>query len=192
MSDLTKLTIAETRDGLKKRDFTATEVVSAYIKAMESNRQYNAYVLETPEIALEQAKASDRRYADGTNGALEGIPLGIKDLFCTKGIRTTACSHILDGFVPQYESTVTGKLLSAGAAVMGKLSMDELAMGGSNETSYYGPAVNPWSKNEKLVAGGSSGGSAAAVAANICAGATGTDTGGSIRQPSAFCGVTGI
>lgn len=192
MSDLTKLTIAETRDGLKKRDFTATEVVSAYIKAMESNRQYNAYVLETPEIALEQAKASDRRYADGTNGALEGIPLGIKDLFCTKGIRTTACSHILDGFVPQYESTVTGKLLSAGAAVLGKLNMDEFAMGGSNETSYYGPAVNPWSKNEKLVAGGSSGGSAAAVAANICAGATGTDTGGSIRQPSAFCGVTGI
>ena len=174
MSDLTKLTIAETRDGLKKRDFTATEVVSAYIKAMESNRQYNAYVLETPEIALEQAKASDRRYADGTNGALEGIPLGIKDLFCTKGIRTTACSHILDGFVPQYESTVTGKLLSAGAAVLGKLNMDEFAMGGSNETSYYGPAVNPWSKNEKLVAGGSSGGSAAAVAANICAGATGT------------------
>ena len=159
MSDLTKLTIAETRDGLKKRDFTATEVVSAYIKAMESNRQYNAYVLETPEIALEQAKASDRRYADGTNGALEGIPLGIKDLFCTKGIRTTACSHILDGFVPQYESTVTGKLLSAGAAVLGKLNMDEFAMGGSNETSYYGPAVNPWSKNEKLVAGGSSRGS---------------------------------
>ena len=119
MSDLTKLTIAETRDGLKKRDFTATEVVSAYIKAMESNRQYKAYVLETPEIALEQANASDRRYADGTNGALEGIPLGIKDLFCTKGIRTTACSHILDGFVPQYESTVTGKLLSAGAAVLG-------------------------------------------------------------------------
>ena len=166
MSDLTKLTIAETRDGLKKRDFTATEVVSAYIKAMESNRQYNAYVLETPEIALEQAKASDRRYADGTNGALEGIPLGIKDLFCTKGIRTTACSHILDGFVPQYESTVTGKLLSAGAAVLGKLNMDEFAMGGSNETSYYGPAVNPWSKNEKLVAGGSSGGSAAACHRN--------------------------
>ena len=192
MSDLTKLTIAETRDGLKKRDFTATEVVSAYIKAMESNRQYNAYVLETPEIALEQAKASDRRYADGTNGALEGIPLGIKDLFCTKGIRTTACSHILDGFVPQYESTVTGKLLSAGAAVLGKLNMDEFAMGGSNETSYYGPAVNPWSKNEKLVAGGSSGGSAAAVASGETVWALGSDTGGSVRQPASYCGVVGL
>ena len=173
MSDLTKLTIAETLDGLKKRDFSATEVASAYIKAMEDNHQYNAYVLETPEIALEQAKISDGKYANGTNGALEGIPLGIKDLFCTKGIRTTACSHILDGFVPQYESTVTGKLLAAGASVLGKLNMDEFAMGGSNETSYYGPAVNPWSKDEKLVAGGSSGGSAAAVAANICAGQPG-------------------
>lgn len=123
---------------------------------------------------------------------MEGIPLGIKDLFCTRGIRTTACSHILDGFVPPYESTVTQKLLDAGAVFLGKLNMDEFAMGGSNETSFYGPAVNPWSKDKKLVAGGSSGGSAAAVAANICAAATGTDTGGSIRQPSAFCGVTGI
>ena len=123
---------------------------------------------------------------------MEGIPLGIKDLFCTRGIRTTACSHILDGFVPPYESTVTQKLLDAGAVFLGKLNMDEFAMGGSNETSFYGPAVNPWSKDKKLVAGGSSGGSAAAVAANICAAATGTDTGGSIRQRSAFCGVTGI
>lgn len=192
MSDLTKLTIAETLDGLKKRDFSATEVASAYIKAMEDNHQYNAYVLETPEIALEQAKISDGKYANGTNGALEGIPLGIKDLFCTKGIRTTACSHILDGFVPQYESTVTGKLLAAGASVLGKLNMDEFAMGGSNETSYYGPVVNPWKVEKKLVPGGSSGGSAAAVAANICAAATGTDTGGSIRQPAAFCGISGI
>ena len=132
------------------------------------------------------------KYKNGTNGALEGIPLGIKDLFCTRGICTTACSHILDGFVPPYESTVTQKLLDAGAVFLGKLNMDEFAMGGSNETSFYGPAVNPWSKDKKLVAGGSSGGSAAAVAANICAAATGTDTGGSIRQPSAFCGVTGI
>ena len=149
-------------------------------------------MLETPEKALEQAKAADEKYKNGTNGALEGIPLGIKDLFCTRGIRTTACSHILDGFVPPYESTVTQKLLDAGAVFLGKLNMDEFAMGGSNETSFYGPAVNPWSKDKKLVAGGSSGGSAAAVAANICAAATGTDTGGSIRQPSAFCGVTGI
>ena len=192
MTDITKLTIAETRDGLKSKQFSATEVAKAYIKSMEDNRRYNAYVLETPEVALEQAKISDTKYQNGTQGALEGIPLGIKDLFCTKGIRTTACSHILDGFVPQYESTVTSKLLEAGACVLGKLNMDEFAMGGSNETSYYGPVVNPWSKEKDLVSGGSSGGSAAAVAANMCAAATGTDTGGSIRQPSAFCGVTGI
>lgn len=192
MSDLTKLTIAEALDGLKKKEFSAVELTQAYIKEMENKRRLNAYVLETPEIALAQAMVSDEKYANGTNGALEGIPLGIKDLFCTKDIRTTACSHILDGFEPQYESTVTSKLLNAGASVLGKLNMDEFAMGGSNETSYYGSAVNPWSKDKDLVAGGSSGGSAAAVAAGMCAGATGTDTGGSIRQPSAFCGVTGI
>ena len=192
MSDLTKLTIAEALDGLKKKEFSAVEMTQAYIKEMENKRRLNAYVLETPEIALAQARVSDEKYANGTNGALEGIPLGIKDLFCTKDIRTTACSHILDGFEPQYESTVTSKLLNAGASVLGKLNMDEFAMGGSNETSYYGPVVNPWSKDKDLVAGGSSGGSAAAVAAGMCAGATGTDTGGSIRQPSAFCGVTGI
>lgn len=192
MTDITKLTIAETREGLKSKQFSATEVAKAYIKSMEDNRRYNAYVLETPDVALEQAKISEAKYQNGTQGALEGIPLGIKDLFCTKGIRTTACSHILEGFVPQYESTVTSKLLEAGACVLGKLNMDEFAMGGSNETSYFGPVVNPWSKDKDLVAGGSSGGSAAAVAANMCAAATGTDTGGSIRQPSAFCGVTGI
>lgn len=192
MSELTKLTIAEALKGLKSKKFSAVELTTEYVKAMEANRGYNAYVLETADQALAQAKISDEKYAKGTNGTLEGIPLGIKDLFCTKGIRTTACSHILDGFVPQYESTVTQNLLNAGASFLGKLNLDEFAMGGSNETSYYGPVVNPWSKNEKLVAGGSSGGSAAAVAANLCAGATGTDTGGSIRQPSAFCGVTGI
>ncbi len=192
MTDITKLTIAETLEGLKSKQFSATEVAKAYIQSMEDNRRYNAYVLETPEIALEQAKISEAKYQNGTQGALEGIPLGIKDLFCTKGIRTTACSHILEGFVPQYESTVTSKLLEAGACVLGKLNMDEFAMGGSNETSYFGPVINPWSKDKDLVAGGSSGGSAAAVAANMCAAATGTDTGGSIRQPSAFCGVTGI
>ena len=192
MTDLTKLTITEALKGLKEKKFSAIELTKEYLNKMESCRELNAYVLETPEKALEQAKAADEKYKNGTNGALEGIPLGIKDLFCTRGIRTTACSHILDGFVPPYESTVTQKLLDAGAVFLGKLNMDEFAMGGSNETSFYGPAVNPWSKDNKLVAGGSSGGSAAAVAANICAAATGTDTGGSIRQPSAFCGVTGI
>ncbi len=192
MTDLTKLTITEALKGLKEKKFSAIELTKEYLNKMESCRELNAYVLETPEKALEQAKAADEKYKNGTNGALEGIPLGIKDLFCTRGIRTTACSHILDGFVPPYESTVTQKLLDAGAVFLGKLNMDEFAMGGSNETSFYGPAVNPWSKDKKLVAGGSSGGSAAAVAANICAAATGTDTGGSIRQPSAFCGVTGI
>ena len=191
MTDLTKLTITEALKGLKEKKFSAVELTKEYLNKMESCRELNAYVLETPEKALEQAKAADEKYKNGTNGALEGIPLGIKDLFCTRGIRTTACSHILDGFVPPYESTVTQKLLDAGAVFLGKLNMDEFAMGGSNETSFYGPAVNPWSKDKKLVAGGSSGGSAAAVAANICAAATGTDT-GSIRQPSAFCGVTGI
>lgn len=192
MTDLTKLTITEALKGLKEKKFSAVELTKEYLNKMESCRELNAYVQETPEKALEQAKAADEKYKNGTNGALEGIPLGIKDLFCTRGIRTTACSHILDGFVPPYESTVTQKLLDAGAVFLGKLNMDEFAMGGSNETSFYGPAVNPWSKDKKLVAGGSSGGSAAAVAANICAAATGTDTGGSIRQPSAFCGVTGI
>lgn len=192
MTDLTKLTITEALKGLKEKKFSAVELTKEYLNKMESCRELNAYVLETPEKALEQAKVADEKYKNGTNGALEGIPLGIKDLFCTRGIRTTACSHILDGFVPPYESTVTQKLLDAGAVFLGKLNMDEFAMGGSNETSFYGPAVNPWSKDKKLVAGGSSGGSAAAVAANICAAATGTDTGGSIRQPSAFCGVTGI
>ena len=192
MTDLTKLTITEALKGLKEKKFSAVELTKEYLNKMESSRELNAYVLETPEKALEQAKAADEKYKNGTNGALEGIPLGIKDLFCTRGICTTACSHILDGFVPPYESTVTQKLLDAGAVFLGKLNMDEFAMGGSNETSFYGPAVNPWSKDKKLVAGGSSGGSAAAVAANICAAATGTDTGGSTRQPSAFCGVTGI
>ena len=195
MTDLTKLTIAQALDGLKKKEFSAVELTKDYISQMEKNKYTNAYVLETPEVALKQAEISDKKYADNTAGSLEGIPMGIKDLFCTKGIRTTACSHILDGFVPQYESTVTQKLLDAGISVLGKLNMDEFAMGGSNETSYYGPVVNPWkAKNSSadLVPGGSSGGSAAAVAAQMCAGATATDTGGSIRQPSAFCGVTGI
>ncbi len=192
MSDLTKLTIKEAVEGLKTKQFSAVELTNAYIKQMEECRKYNAYIIETPELALEQAKTADEHYAKGTNRMLEGIPLGIKDLFCTKGVRTTACSHILDGFVPQYESTVTQNLLDNGAVFLGKLNMDEFAMGSSTETSYYKPTVNPYSKDKALVPGGSSGGSAAAVAADMCAAATGTDTGGSIRQPASFCGITGI
>lgn len=195
MSDLVKLTIVEAKKALDKKEISATELTQAYIKEMQDKRNLNAYVEECADKALEQAKASDAKYAAGEAGALEGIPLGIKDLFCTKGIKTTACSHILDGFVPQYESSVTANLLRDGAVFLGKLNMDEFAMGGSNETSYYGPVINPWKakdSNADLVAGGSSGGSAAAVAAGMCAAATGTDTGGSIRQPAAFCGVTGL
>ena len=195
MSDLVKLTIVEAKKALDKKEISATELTQAYIKEMQNKRNLNAYVEECADKALEQAKASDAKYAAGEAGALEGIPLGIKDLFCTKGIKTTACSHILDGFVPQYESSVTANLLRDGAVFLGKLNMDEFAMGGSNETSYYGPVINPWKAKDSdadLVAGGSSGGSAAAVAAGMCAAATGTDTGGSIRQPAAFCGVTGL
>lgn len=192
MSKLNTLTVHETLDGLNKKEFSAVELAEEYIKEAEAARRLNAYVLETPEAALSKAAESDQRYAAGNPRPLEGIPLAIKDLFCTEGIRTTACSHILDGFIPPYESTVTARLFDAGASCLGKLNMDEFAMGGSNETSYYGPVINPWKAEKKLVPGGSSGGSAAAVAANICAAATGTDTGGSIRQPAAFCGVSGI
>lgn len=192
MTDITKLTISETLTALRNREFSAVELTASYIKNMENGRHYNAYITECTDIAIQQASIADKNYQNGTNRSLEGIPLGIKDLFCTKGIRTTAASHILEDFVPPYESTVTDNLLQDGAVFLGKLNMDEFAMGGSNETSYFGPVINPWSKDVKLVAGGSSGGSAAAVAACLCAGATGTDTGGSIRQPAAFCGCTGI
>lgn len=192
MSDITKLTISETLKALKNKDFSALELTTAYLKNMEENRRYNAYITECGDKAIEQAKVADKNYQSGNNRMLEGIPLGIKDLFCTKDIRTTAASHILDNFVPPYESTVTQNLLNDGAVFLGKLNLDEFAMGGSNETSYFGPVINPWSKDKDLVPGGSSGGSAAAVAANLCAAATGTDTGGSIREPAAFCGCTGI
>lgn len=192
MTELTKLTIAEALSGMKKKDFSAKELTDAYLKNMESGRKFNAYVCETPEMALQSAERSDQNYAAGMARLLEGIPLGIKDIFCTKDVPTTACSQILKNFIPPYESTVTTHLKNAGAAFLGKLNMDEFAMGGSNETSCFGPVVNPWSKNTPLVAGGSSGGSAAAVCAEMCAAATGTDTGGSIRQPAAFCGITGI
>lgn len=195
MTDLTTLTLAEARDALKAKTFTAVELTDAYIAAMEKARVLNAYVAETPEQAREMAKASDARIAAGKAGALEGIPLGIKDLYATKGVHTQACSHILDGFKPPYESTVSANLWADGAVMLGKLNMDEFAMGSSNETSHYGSVVNPWRRNGSdvnLVPGGSSGGSAAAVAARICLGATATDTGGSIRQPAAFTGTAGI
>ncbi len=196
MSELTALTIAEARDKLKAKAITATELTDAYLSAIDSaNETINAYVKVTHDQARSMAKASDERLAKGEVGALEGIPLGVKDLFATKDVHTQACSHILDGFKPEYESTVTANLWADGAVMLGKLNMDEFAMGSSNETSYYGSVKNPWranGSNADLVPGGSSGGSAAAVAAQLCAGATATDTGGSIRQPAAFTGTVGI
>ncbi|HEY4994672.1 MAG TPA: Asp-tRNA(Asn)/Glu-tRNA(Gln) amidotransferase subunit GatA [Aestuariivirga sp.] len=195
MMSLTSLTIAEARAALKAKKFSALELTSAYLDAIDKAKALNAYIVTTPEQALTMAKASDAKIGAGTAGALEGIPLGIKDLFATKGVHTQACSHILDGFKPGYESTVTQNLWDAGAVMLGKLNMDEFAMGSSNETSYYGPVTNPWRRknsNASLVPGGSSGGSATAVAAHICAAATATDTGGSIRQPAAFTGTVGI
>jgi aspartyl-tRNA(Asn)/glutamyl-tRNA(Gln) amidotransferase subunit A len=195
MTNLTALTIAEASAKLRAKEFSAVELTDAYITAVEKARSLNAFIVETPEQARAMAKASDARIAKGEAGALEGIPLGIKDLFATKGVHTQACSHVLDGFKPIYESTVTGNLFREGAVMLGKLNMDEFAMGSSNETSYYGPVTNPWRRkgsNAALVPGGSSGGSASAVAAHICAAATATDTGGSIRQPAAFTGTVGI
>ena len=195
MSDLTRLTLAAARDALKKKEISSTELTGAYLKEMEAASALNAYVTPTAEKALEMAKASDAKLARGEGGALEGIPLGIKDLFCTKDVLTTACSHILDGFHPPYESTVTANLWRDGAVMLGKLNNDEFAMGSSNETSHYGPVVNPWRRkgsDTKLVPGGSSGGSSAAVAAKLCLAATATDTGGSIRQPAAFTGTVGL
>ena len=201
MTDLTKLTLAEARAGLAAKTFTATELTKAHLDAIEkANGAINAYVLETPEVALAQAAESDKRIAARKAGALEGLPLGIKDLFCTRGVRTTACSKILDDFKPTYESTVTQNLFDAGAIMLGKLNNDEFAMGSSNETSAFGPVVSPWRRkgkdgklsDAKLVPGGSSGGSSAAVAADLCLAATATDTGGSIRQPAALTGTVGI
>ncbi|CAH1649072.1 Glutamyl-tRNA(Gln) amidotransferase subunit A [Hyphomicrobiales bacterium] len=206
MTDLTRLTLTEARDGLKAKTFSATELTKAHIAAVEKARALNAYVLETPEHALKQAAASDEKLAKGEARPLEGLPLGIKDLFATNGVRTTACSKILGNFVPAYESTVTSQLWRDGAVMLGKLNNDEFAMGSSNETSAFGNVVNPWRRKgsnvgagqggavegNHLVPGGSSGGSAAAVAADLCLAATATDTGGSIRQPAAFTGTVGI
>ncbi|MGE3935999.1 MAG: Asp-tRNA(Asn)/Glu-tRNA(Gln) amidotransferase subunit GatA [Rhodospirillaceae bacterium] len=195
MSALTDLTIADARDGLAKGDFSAREIAEAHLAAIEQARALNAYIVETPDRAIAAATASDRRRRAGEAGVLEGIPVAIKDLFCTEGVQTTAASRILDGFVPTYESTVSANMLREGAVMLGKTNLDEFAMGSSNETSFYGAVENPWRRagdNRPLVPGGSSGGSAAAVAARLCLGATGTDTGGSIRQPAAFCGIVGI
>ncbi|BDA84490.1 glutamyl-tRNA(Gln) amidotransferase subunit A [Aureimonas sp. SA4125] len=196
MTDLTALTIAEARTALAAKSASAAELTEAYLGAIDrANGQLNAYIAVTADKARAMAAASDARIARGEAGALEGIPLGIKDLFATEGVHTQAASHILDGFEPVYESTVTANLWADGAVMLGKLNMDEFAMGSSNETSYYGPVINPWRRkgsNLDLVPGGSSGGSAAAVAAHLCAGATATDTGGSIRQPAAFTGTVGI
>jgi aspartyl-tRNA(Asn)/glutamyl-tRNA(Gln) amidotransferase subunit A len=196
MADPTELSIAEAREALQRKELSATELTRAHLDAIDcANPALNAYVLPTPERALAMAKASDARLGAGQAGPLEGIPLGIKDLFATEGIRTTACSRILGGFTPTYESTVTANLWSAGAVMLGKLNNDEFAMGSSNETSYFGPVVNPWRRSgsdAKLIPGGSSGGSSAAVAARLCMGATATDTGGSIRQPAAVTGTVGI
>ncbi|MBR1223191.1 Asp-tRNA(Asn)/Glu-tRNA(Gln) amidotransferase subunit GatA [Bradyrhizobium sp. U87765 SZCCT0131] len=195
MTDLTSLSLSDARDGLQAKSFTALELTDAHIVAIEQARALNAYVLETPEQARTMARAADGRIASGQAGPLEGIPLGVKDLFATKGVRTTACSNILGNFVPPYESTVTSQLWRDGAVMLGKLNNDEFAMGSSNETSAFGAVVNPWRRegsDTRLVPGGSSGGSAAAVAANLCLGATGTDTGGSIRQPAAFTGIVGL
>ncbi|NJM30651.1 MAG: Asp-tRNA(Asn)/Glu-tRNA(Gln) amidotransferase subunit GatA, partial [Rhizobiales bacterium] len=186
MTSLTSLTLAAARDGLRKKAISAVEITDAYLKAMERARILNAYIVETPEKARAMAAASDAKLVKGEGGALEGIPLGIKDLYATEGVHTQACSHVLDGFKPTYESTVTANLWRDGAVMLGKLNMDEFAMGSSNETSYYGNVINPWKRknsNAALVPGGSSGGSASAVAAHICVAATATDTGGSIRQP---------
>lgn len=192
MTDLTKYTLDEALKGMKRGDFTSVELTQAHINACENATELNAFVTTSFEQALEEAKNSDLRRAKGEIGIIEGAPLGVKDLFCTDGVKTTAGSNILDQFEPTYESSVTANMNSQGMVMLGKLNLDEFAMGSSNETSAYGPVINPWKKEENLVPGGSSGGSAAAVAADLCLGATATDTGGSIRQPASFTGTVGI
>jgi aspartyl-tRNA(Asn)/glutamyl-tRNA(Gln) amidotransferase subunit A len=195
MSELTDFTLAEAREAVATKKVSSTELTAAFVKAVAGAKSLNAFVTETPEKAMAMAAESDARIAKGEARPLEGLPLAIKDLFCTKGVRTTAGSHILGNFIPPYESTVSQNLWDAGAVMLGKTNMDEFAMGSSNETSHYKPVANPWranNSNQTLVPGGSSGGSAASVAANLCLAATGTDTGGSIRQPAAVTGTVGI
>src|SRR5438067_4541145 len=195
MSELTGKTIAELRDGIRSGEFSAREVAEAYNAAVAGAKSLNAYTVETPDDAIAAADTADKARGNGDPPSLAGIPLGIKDLFATRGVDTTAGSRILKGFKPPYESTVTANLRKAGAGMLGKLNMDEFAMGSSNETSAYGPVISPWRRKDSnvgLTPGGSSGGSAAAVSAGLAPGATGTDTGGSIRQPAAFTGICGI
>jgi aspartyl-tRNA(Asn)/glutamyl-tRNA(Gln) amidotransferase subunit A len=195
MHDLTRLTLAGARDALRRGETSSVELTEACLAAIEAADALNAFVHKTPEIALDQARAADARIAAGAAPAMCGLPLGIKDLFCTRGVPSQAASRILENFRPEYESTVTRNLWEAGAVMLGKLNMDEFAMGSSNETSTYGNVVNPWRRGNDdtaLTPGGSSGGSAAAVAADLCLAATGTDTGGSIRQPAAFTGIVGL
>src|ERR1700759_2956407 len=195
MTEFTSMTLPQGPGGLGEKTFTPLELTDAHLKAMEAARSLNAFILETPDRARDMAKAVDAKIAKGDGGPLAGIPLGIKDLFATKGVRTTACSKILGNFVPTYESTITSQLWRDGAVMLGKLNNDEFAMGSSNETSCFGPVLNPWRRdgaNTTLVPGGSSGGSASAVAAMLCMGATATDTGGSIRHPAPFTATVGL
>ncbi len=196
MVDLTDLTVAQIRDGHRAGDFSAVEVAEAFSANVAGAKALNAFIVETPDHALAAAKQADADRAAGTLRPLSGVPIGMKDLFCTKGVQTTAASHMLEGFVPHYESTVSQKLWDAGAGMLGKLNLDQFAMGSSNETSYFGNVISPWRRsdggNAALAPGGSSGGSSAAIAARLCPAATGTDTGGSIRQPAAFTGISGI
>ena len=195
MSELNKLGLADARDLLRKGETTSQDLTGACLDAIEAAGELNAFVHKTPEIAMDRARAADKRLQAGDAPAMCGLPIGIKDLFCTKGVPSQAASHILNGFKPEYESTVSQNLADAGAVMLGKLNMDEFAMGSSNETSVYGDVVNPWRRgndDSALTPGGSSGGSATAVAADLCLAATGTDTGGSIRQPAAFTGIVGI
>ncbi len=194
MSDLRSLTLAEMRDGLRAKKFSAVELATAHVDEIEkTNGYYNSFITITRDVATTMAKAADAKIASGKAGLIEGVPVGVKDLFCTKGVLTTAASHILDGFKPEYESTITAKCWEQGGVMLGKLNLDEFAMGSANLTSYYGPVKSPWKKDgQPLVPGGSSGGSASAVASNLCPVALGTDTGGSIRQPASFCGIVGI
>jgi aspartyl-tRNA(Asn)/glutamyl-tRNA(Gln) amidotransferase subunit A len=192
MSDLTQLSLFDALEGMAKGDFSSVELTEAHIKACEGGKKLNAFISDTHDLAREQAKASDARRAKGEVGLLEGAPLAVKDLFCTEGVKTCAGSKILGDFAPTYESSVTANMKADGMVMLGKLNLDEFAMGSSNETSAYGPVINPWRQDEDLVPGGSSGGSASAVAADMCLGATATDTGGSIRQPASFTGTVGI
>ncbi len=196
MTELTNLTVARIRDGHRAGDFSAVEVAEAFNANVAGAKALNAFIVETPELALTAAKTADADRAAGTLKPLSGVPIGMKDLFATSGVQTTAASHMLEGFVPRYESTVSQKLWDAGAGMLGKLNLDQFAMGSSNETSYFGNVISPWKRNDggnaALAPGGSSGGSSSAIAARLCPAATGTDTGGSIRQPAAFTGISGI